>query len=205
MNCTRVAKLPHEPVSRRARWLIVTISWGALCCSSASCGTVVSGQPDAGAIDAPAADAAPADAPEPVDAALPIDAPIPCDMGDNNVIDPDTGVCYMLFLLSERWDTARLLCENLPGNAHLVSVTDDQENNLVRNMVGTRDVWIGGHDPTMSDSWEWLSGEPFVFEFWDGGEPDNSNELCIRSDGDRGGRWHDSSCSDRFPYICERR
>ena len=191
----------NPPAPSRRTHLTVAVALATFVATG--CGTVVSGEPDASAIGVDAR--SPVDAPVNADAPLPIDAaPIACDMGDINAFDDMNGHCYMLFTTSERWTTSSLLCTTLPGNAHLVTITDDRESQFVTMLLGSRDVWLGGNDMATPDNWEWVTGEPFNFANWDAGEPNDANEHCIRANGNRGGRWHDTTCDNRIPYICER-
>jgi hypothetical protein len=179
-----------------ARLVVCMVAVAAL----AGCGTVTVAEPDAVA-DAPVADAPVADAPI-------ADAPgadaMPCTQGEAQVEDPATGHCYMLFLASENWTTARDLCAAVSPDTHLATITSQAEHDLVRPLIGSRDVWIGANDLAQTGTWAWITGEPFDYTNWDGGQPNDATEHCVRADGDYGGRWHDDGCGDRWPFLCER-
>lgn len=68
---------------------------------------------------------------------------------------------------------------------HLVTITDAQENLFLTttfgggNGAGTLHLhWIGGFQPVGSSEpaggWSWITAEPFVFNNWWPGEPNNS-------------------------------
>jgi hypothetical protein len=149
------------------------------------------------------------DAPPPVpDATPPADAQ-PCVEGDDRVIDPGTGTCYMIFNTVTNWQTARGLCEQI--NAHLAVSTSQAENDVFSPLAGLTDVWIGGNDISTEGTWVWLNGEAFGgYTNWRMGEPNNSDandpagEDCMIIEGDNGGLWDDRSCLREYGYICER-
>jgi hypothetical protein len=163
----------------------------------AGCGEVKSVAPDAPVPDAPVPDAPVADAAGEPDA-------MPCVSGDVNAVDPATGSCYMLFLGAESWTSARILCEALAGDTHLVTIHSDAESAFVTEMIGTYDVWIGANDLAAPGTWVWVDGAPFDYQNWDPGQPDSGGEHCARADGDVAGRWHDDSCGDPWRFMCER-
>ncbi|MCF7972941.1 MAG: right-handed parallel beta-helix repeat-containing protein [Phycisphaerae bacterium] len=87
------------------------------------------------------------------------------------------------------WTTADQLAREAGG--YLATITSDAENEFVFNLV--RDdysywyvwfgsnyygPWLGGYQlPGSSepaDGWAWVTGEPFVFEAWNSGEPSNT-------------------------------
>lgn len=180
--------------ARSSALLVLAAAW-------AGCGEVKGAGPDA------AIDASPADAARDVDAAVidatPPDA-APCDRGDVNAVDPATGSCYMLFANGRSWTAARAVCEGLGPSSDLAAITSTEESAFVTSMlVGTRDVWLGANDLVTARQWEWVTGEPFQFTNWSGGQPDNSGEHCVRADGGDQGRWHDDSCGDAWPFLCE--
>jgi hypothetical protein len=89
----------------------------------------------------------------------------------------------------------------LPGR--LVSINDAFENTTVWNMSGRTDAWIGltdreGAAPGASEAgtstttgYAWTSGEPYTFQNWGGGEPnDSTGEDAGHIRGD--GMWNDN-------------
>jgi hypothetical protein len=158
------------------------------------------------AYEPPSVDAAPADAPPPP----PPDAPPPpsCVEGDDRVLDPTTGHCYVVFRTQVTWATARETCRNMDG--HLVVVTSAAENEIVQSLTGGVDNWMGGNDIEVEGVWVWLNGEPLIYPNWRAGEPNNSDnndpngEDCMIIEGARGGSWDDRSCLRNYGAICER-
>lgn len=195
----------HTIHSWRSRPPALVAACVAMCLAALGalgCGEVITAEPDAPVPDAPVPDAPAPDAPIP-DAEAPPDA-LPCTQGEAQVEDPATGHCYMLFVAGANWVTARDLCATVSPDTHLVTITSQAEHDLVRPLIGSRDVWTGGNDLAQTGTWVWDSGEPFDYANWDGGQPDNAAEHCVRADGDVGGRWHDDSCGDVWSFVCER-
>ena len=61
---------------------------------------------------------------------------------------------------------------------HLVTITSAFENEFVRQLhlqMGLSDMraWIGLSDPAGTSKWQWVTGEPFGYSNWGGGEPNN--------------------------------
>lgn len=134
-----------------------------------------------------------------------------CDQGDQQVIAPTTGSCYMLFTsLSATWQAARDQCIGL--GSHLAEITTRDEHDLLVRLAGTdTDVWVGGNDLVSENAWFWVTGE-LVSDFgWGVDEPNNGasgeaeNCMIIRNLGpDNIGTWDDRSCAMQYGYICER-
>lgn len=76
------------------------------------------------------------------------------------------------------WNAANAAANarSLMGRAgHLVTITSAGENAFVTALKGTGDLraWIGLTDLDGSNTWDWVTGEPFVYSSWNGGEPNN--------------------------------
>lgn len=157
-------------------------------------------QPDA-AVDAPPAQAA-------------------CDAsdGDAQFLDPANGHCY--FWVNDPMTRLQAQAQCRALGAELVSITSTAENQAVANVApdalpdpdlnSSIDSWIGANDIATEMTFVWDSGEPFVFEAFREGEPNNNNpddpdgEDCAIFEGDTG-TWDDRSCSiTPHRYICER-
>lgn len=98
---------------------------------------------------------------------------------------------------SMTWTDARQACLNMGG--HLVTVTSPAENNFIFNLWPNG--WIGLTDEVVEGQWRWVTGEPFSWSNWNGGEPNNSNnEDYIQFVG--GGKWNDLP-NTSLPYVLE--
>lgn len=99
---------------------------------------------------------------------------------------------------SMTWTNARQACLNMGG--HLVTVTSAAENTFIFNLWPSG--WIGLTDEVVEGQWRWVTGEPYSYQSWNSGEPNNSNnEDYIQFVG--GGRWNDLNNSSSLPYVLE--
>ena len=64
-------------------------------------------------------------------------------------------------------------------------------------------TWIGGSDAATPDVWEWTSGEPWAYESWEDGEPNDSGD-CLHIWVAATGAWDDAPCTSPRAYLCER-
>src|SRR5438552_3296743 len=87
------------------------------------------------------------------------------------------------------WSNASTAATNRGG--YLATITSAQENQLVFGLIqGNTNLWtrrpstdswgpwIGGVQPPGSPEpaggWTWVTGEPFIYQHWNAGEPNNS-------------------------------
>ncbi len=184
------------------RWAVVLIALTGCQASLGDPENVADGGntlPDAASVDAPL-----------IDASLPVpDAPLPdaqvCDDGDVNVEDPGTGHCYMLFQTIQTWADASAACAAIGPTTHLAVITTPEENALISPMAGLLDVWVGSTDAAIEMTWVWVNAEPFVWDNWRDGEPNDANgEDCMILEGELNGSWDDRDCGNTYAYVCER-
>jgi hypothetical protein len=103
------------------------------------------------------------------------------------ILNPANGHHYEAVAGETDWATAKLLAEAstfMGVSGHLATITDAAENNFVYNMLPGApliEYWLGGfHDmaaPNYSEpgmGWAWVTGEPWTFDMWGAGEPNNS-------------------------------
>jgi hypothetical protein len=103
------------------------------------------------------------------------------------------------------WHVAKGKCEKLGG--HLVCITDRDEGTFVNQLLSKAHLeraWIGATDEEEEGKWQWVNGEPFRYNEWPPGQPDNGNggehhaEVWSENRG-----WNDFLEGVRQPYICE--
>ena len=98
---------------------------------------------------------------------------------------------------SMTWTDAKQACINMGG--HLVTSTSLAENNFLFSLWPNG--WIGLTDEINEGVWQWVTGEPYSWSYWNGGEPNNAgNEDYIQFVG--GGRWNDLP-NVSLPYVLE--
>ena len=64
------------------------------------------------------------------------------------------------------WEDAESFCEELGG--HLITVDSNYENTVAYDMISDRQgyCWIGLNYNILTDSWEWASGDWYIFNRW---------------------------------------
>ena len=77
------------------------------------------------------------------------------------------------------WDQAKANAEAKGG--HLATFTSQQEWDQARAELGSdfdKDLWMGGRNPNGDGiSWEWVTGEPFIFTKWSSTGNDTADRL----------------------------
>jgi len=99
------------------------------------------------------------------------------------------------------WGVADFRC-TIYGS-YLVAISDATENTFVNSLLsGT--TWLGASDIREEDVFEWSNGEPWVYQRWEAGQPDNSNnEDCLEMR-TINSSWRDGDCRLARPFICEK-
>jgi hypothetical protein len=95
------------------------------------------------------------------------------------------------------WTAAKQACINMGG--HLVTSTSLSENNFLFGLWPSG--WIGLTDEVTEGVWQWVTGEPYSWSYWNGGEPNNSNNEDY-TQFVSGGRWNDLP-NMSLPYVLE--
>jgi hypothetical protein len=113
-------------------------------------------------------------------------------------VHPSTGHAYRLFEEPVTQEAAARVCA--AAGAHLATLTSADEHQFVIASTHT-EVWLGATSPTGDGRFQWSTGEPFRFQAFAPGEPDD-RAGCVALDNDD--LWHDRSCT-RKPYgaLCE--
>jgi len=127
------------------------------------------------------------------------------------VADGGNGHYYEAIVASPgiTWGQAKDYAELAGG--YLVTITSQAENDFVFGLVDNdiywyhgynlRGPWIGGFQPTGSDepdgNWQWVTGEDFVFQNWNIGQPnefnsDNENSMHLGNQSTRTSKWNDA-------------
>ena len=79
---------------------------------------------------------------------------------------------YELYDHITSWTKAKALCEDMGG--HLVTITDVNEQTAILGLMesGKRGYYlIGATNPEQDETWNWVTGETFSYNYWDSNEP----------------------------------
>ncbi len=133
------------------------------------------------------------------------------------IFNPSNGHYYQAITVPGgiNWFDAKAAAESrtfagLQG--HLATVTSQQENDFITEnlpFAARQRDWLGGFQPSGSPepggNWQWVTGEPFSYTNWAGGEPnDAGNEDGLHFFTDSG-QWNDESRGSMRPqgYVVE--
>lgn len=120
------------------------------------------------------------------------------------------GHCYKFISTvdepGQTWYGAHKLCREDGGE--LASILTEDENYWIESMIYEQAglvMWTGGR-AKLGTGYEWLDGEPFVYDNWALGEPNNVNdqEDCICMYTNNYGYWNDQNCGHTSGRICKR-
>jgi parallel beta-helix repeat protein len=114
---------------------------------------------------------------------------------------------YKLFATPKTWAKAKEHCVEQGG--HLVTISDDDENEFVRNLADSNTIWIGLTDEVSENNWRWVTDEPYepdIYNNWNYDQPDNDGgQNYVEMDGN--GKWWDSGGpKDHYMtryFVCE--
>ncbi|XP_072047323.1 uncharacterized protein [Amphiura filiformis] len=116
---------------------------------------------------------------------------------------PFNGYCYKYVSSTKSWPAAQTHCRNLvPGLGNLVSILSENEYNIVENLRGTRQVWIGLNDRDRENTFVWSDGSPLgTVRKWASRQPSKND--CVIQSGKRLGKWKTIPCSRAKRFICK--
>jgi hypothetical protein len=190
----------------KARALVALVSLAA------ACGRAIPGPSDPAVVvlpiqpPQPVASSTPPPAPPPP--SLPVAAPIEfrCDGGQRFEVGHRS---YCAHPDLDSWEGSERRCVAQGG--HLMTLDNVATNEAVHKSLGSplgagRAAWMGLELTAKAGkkAWTWTTGEALTASSWNTGEPNNfdGNEACAEwlvVDG----RWNDTRCSLRQPYICQ--
>ena len=113
---------------------------------------------------------------------------------------------YKIYYDTLTWEEAKAACEAKGG--HLATITSEKEQYLLElSNDKNQNLWIGGYK-NADGQWCWVTGEPWEYENWGDGEPNNSSnvvadENCVAMWPEK---WNDLANSNTYEqggYICE--
>ncbi|XP_033637939.1 C-type lectin BfL-2-like [Asterias rubens] len=117
------------------------------------------------------------------------------------------GFCYLLVDVPKSFWEAEGYCKSLSRgrrDAHLVSVTDDQEEDFIEEYTkpsGQNDIRIGFVLNHTTDDYYWVDGITSRYTDWDAAEPTRNGEDCAVLK--LSTHWNDRGCDNPYPFICK--
>lgn len=125
---------------------------------------------------------------------------------ENSVAEPTDGHKYEIFRETLTWEEAKAACEAKGG--HLATITSQEEQKMIESLnTQNSKLWIGGYKNS-AGQWCWVTGEPWEYQNWGDGEPNNSSnvvadESCVAV---WPSKWNDLANSNTYEqsgYVCE--
>ena len=113
---------------------------------------------------------------------------------------------YGIFHDTLTWEEAKAACEAKGG--HLATITSQEEQKIIESLnTQNSKLWIGGYKNS-AGQWCWVTGEPWEYQNWGDGEPNDSSnvvadESCVAV---WPVKWNDLANSNTYEqsgYICE--
>ena len=106
------------------------------------------------------------------------------------------------------WHEAAEISED--NNGHLVTITSQEENDFVSALANYENAWIGLSDEESENNFEWITGEPYLFNNWASGEPNgifidplNDQDWVHTNWSGNAGLWNDASFETDFLAVAE--
>jgi hypothetical protein len=133
--------------------------------------------------------------------------------------DPLNGHWYQVVRVSSNlpWadaDSAATTMFYAGYRGHLATVTSAAEDMFVVSTIaasGSSDpVWLGGYQDTSAPDyrepdrgWRWVTGEPWNYTAWNGGEPNNAGGSENHLESYSNGAWNDAELAATDAYLVE--
>lgn len=107
------------------------------------------------------------------------------------------------------WTQAETFCQKAGG--HLATVTSRRENQVIRALLEEApmgEYFLGGTDSVFEGDWNWSDGDPFSYNGWDSGQPDNymhddGDEDYLETGSSYGYEFNDVNLNAQAGYILE--
>ena len=114
---------------------------------------------------------------------------------------------YAYYDIPTSWTAANAFCQSKGG--HLVTVTDAEENEFVKNLCGEIRFWLGGTDAEEEGTWKWVTDEPFAYTDWMDGYPANMTRYSPEGEdyvyiNEKDGKWHDNIFCAAMGFVMEK-
>ncbi|KPA08991.1 secreted protein containing C-type lectin domain protein [Candidatus Magnetomorum sp. HK-1] len=117
----------------------------------------------------------------------------------------DNGHYYQRFEFNKTsWTNAKQFCEQRGG--YLATITSENEQLFITNNFSNKYwLWLGGTDESNEGSWEWITGEDWVYTNWHQNEPSGGTEHYLNTYYFPDGTWNDNTNNgaDNNIPLCE--
>ena len=115
------------------------------------------------------------------------------------------GEIYFFYDIPVTWYDAKVISEHLGG--HLVSISNSEENNFIKDIIGNSACWIGATDKDSEGAWKWVNGDAFSYANWGQQQPDNwsgSDEYGenFAQISENENTWNDNAGYTQLPFVC---
>ncbi|KAF4088842.1 hypothetical protein AMELA_G00059370 [Ameiurus melas] len=117
------------------------------------------------------------------------------------------GRCFSYQATFQDWASAEKHCLDL--GAHLVSIHNEDEHQLVKSLIRAHDhqenpTWIGLNDCQTVFNFFWSDGTKLVYTKWNPNQPDfyKGVECCVHISSGYSKNWNDIPCHDIYPFVC---
>jgi len=125
------------------------------------------------------------------------------DTDDDGLLDGEEVNPYQIIEGDFSWSAAIIDANSRSGQ--LAVITSAAELMQVQSALGltlAERLWIGGHDTATEGTFQWLNGDPFVYNNWAPGQPDNVNDAdAIELLQDF--TWNDARTAELKSYVLE--
>nr|XP_061839307.1 lectin BRA-3-like [Nerophis lumbriciformis]XP_061839308.1 lectin BRA-3-like [Nerophis lumbriciformis]XP_061839309.1 lectin BRA-3-like [Nerophis lumbriciformis]XP_061839310.1 lectin BRA-3-like [Nerophis lumbriciformis]XP_061839311.1 lectin BRA-3-like [Nerophis lumbriciformis] len=114
--------------------------------------------------------------------------------------------CYIYQNVLKSFEDAETACIALDPAAYLVSISTDDENTEVTNLITSADPWIGLNDIATDGTFVWTDGSTLypLLPFADTlPQFPNGKKDCVYI-AQTDGKWYADDCTKPKPYVCKR-
>ena len=109
---------------------------------------------------------------------------------------------YWLSGFEATWNDANNLFNEYYEEAHLVTISSQEENDFVFEHTGGS-VWIGFTDQYEEGNWQWVTGEEVTYTNWGEDEPNNMNGIEHWAEMAAPNQWNDLAGDIMRHFVVE--
>ncbi len=107
---------------------------------------------------------------------------------------------YYVSTEMKNWTESRINCTERGADLLMINSTEEQE--FVKKIAYSPNVWIGLTDADEEGIWKWVDGSTLTSGFWSVGQPNGRRiQNCVVSSSIS---WADTQCNYTYKWICEK-